>query len=121
MEVYSIMRFRTALSVAAFFFVCFTLAVWSTPLAGLDSVNANPAAETRTLSGKIASVGDAEFALEVQGGEKQGKQKFLVDGNTKVEGKLSIGAHATVEYRSEGGTNIATHVLVLASSGIQMQ
>jgi len=113
------MRFRTALSVASFFLLCFTVAVWSTPSDAKDVVKTNPAAETQTVLGKIASVGDREFSVEVREGEQQGKQKFMVDGNTKVEGKLLVGAQATVEYRSEGGINIATHVTVTPASGVQ--
>ncbi|MGB7845856.1 MAG: hypothetical protein WBL63_09600 [Candidatus Acidiferrum sp.] len=113
------MRFRTALSLATLFLFCFAVAVWSTPLDVQASVRTNPGAEMQTVSGKIASVGDAEFALEVKEGQKQNALKFLVDGNTKVEGKLSIGAQATVEYRSEDGRNIATRVSVMPASGIQ--
>jgi hypothetical protein len=32
--------------------------------------------------------------------------QFLVDDKTKVEGKLSVGTQATVEYRSNEGKNI---------------
>jgi hypothetical protein len=119
MEVFCLMRFRTALSVGAFFLLCFTVAVWSTPLEAQDSVKANPAAETQTVSGKIASIGDAEFSVEVREGERTAKRKFLIDGNTRMEGRLSVGAQATVEYRAEGDTNIATHVSVLERSGIE--
>lgn len=113
------MRFRTALSLASLFLLCFTVAVWSTPLNAQSAVRTNPTAETQSLSGKIASVGDAEFALEVRQNQKPNTVQFLVDGNTKVEGKLSIGAQATVEYRSEDGRNIATHVSVMPTSGLQ--
>jgi hypothetical protein len=119
MEDFSLMRFRTALSLAAFFLLCFTVAVWSTPLNAQSPVKANAAGETQTISGKIASVWDAEFTLEVSQNQKQNKVQFLVDGTTKVDGKLSVGAHATVDYRSEGGKNIATHVLVMPASGIR--
>jgi hypothetical protein len=119
MEVFSIMRFRTALSVAAFFVLCFTVAVWSTPLAAQDALRAGTGAETQTVSGKIVSIGDAEFSVEVREGEKRGKWKFLIDGDTKVEGRLSVGAQAIVEYRSEADTNLAIHVSLLESSGIQ--
>jgi len=120
MEAFFLMRFRTALSLAAFFMLCFTAAVWSTPWVAQDSgMNTGSAAETQTISGKIASIGDAEFYVVDREGEKPGKRKFLIDGNTKVEGRLSVGAQATVEYRSEGDTNIATHVSVLETSGIE--
>jgi hypothetical protein len=100
---------------ATFFLVCFTVAVWCTPL----SAHTNSGAERQTVSGKIASVGDAEFALEISQNQRQSKLEFLVDGNTKVEGKLTVGAQATVEYRSEAGKNIATHVSVMPASGMQ--
>jgi hypothetical protein len=113
------MRFRTALSVAAFFVLCFTVAVWSTPVAGQDTLTSSAGAETQTVSGKIASIGDAEFSVEVREGERRGKRKFRIDGNTRVEGHLSVGAQATVEYRLEGDTNVAVSVSVLETSGIQ--
>jgi hypothetical protein len=120
LEDFSIMRFRTALSLVSLFLLCFTVAVWSTPLeVQQHSVDTTPTAETQSLTGKIASVGDAEFALEVRQNQKPNTVQFLVDGNTKVEGKLSVGAQATVEFRSEDGKNIATHVSVMPTSGIQ--
>lgn len=113
------MRFRTVLSLAPLLLFCFSTAVWSTSLHARALVNTNPAAEMQSVSGKIASVGDAEFALEVRQDQKANTVQFLIDGNTKVEGKLSIGAQATVEYRSEDGKNIATHVAVVPTSGMQ--
>lgn len=44
--------------------------------------------------------------------------QFLVDDKTRMEGKLAIGAQAMVEYRSDGGQNIAVHVVVTPSSGV---
>jgi len=113
------MRFRTALTLAAFSLLCFTIAVWSTPLDAQALARTNAAAETQTVSGKITSVGDAEFSLEVKQNQKESTVQFLVDGNTKVDGKLAVGAQATVDYHSEGGRNIATHVLVTPVSGMQ--
>jgi len=114
------MRFRTAISLATFFLVCFTVAVWTTPLSAQDKVKMNPSTEMQTVSGKIASVGDAEFSLEIKANQKQDKVQFLIDGNTKVEGKLSIGAQATVDYRSVDGKNIANRVTVIPASGIEL-
>lgn len=104
---------------ATFFLSCFTVAIWSPPLKAQALVKTNSPAEIQTASGKIASVGDAEFALEVRQNQQQSKLQFLIDGNTKVEGKLSVGAQATVEYRSEAGKNIATHISVMPASGIR--
>jgi hypothetical protein len=44
--------------------------------------------------------------------------QFLIDDKTKVEGKLAVGAQATVEYRSEEGKNIAVRVIVTPTSGM---
>jgi hypothetical protein len=75
--------------------------------------------ENQSVSGQIASVGDAAFAISIKK-DKQGSQtvEFLVDDKTKVEGKLTIGAEALVEYRSDSGRNIAVHVVVTPASGI---
>jgi hypothetical protein len=112
------MRFRTALTLASFFMLCFTIAVWSAPISAQDTPKKTPAAGTKSVSGKIASVGDAEFSLEVSGNQKQGMIRFYVDGSTKVEGKLSIGAEATVDYHMDGGNNIATRVAVKPVAGV---
>jgi hypothetical protein len=114
------MRFRTILSLATLFLTLFTIAVWRDPLSAQPARGAAASAvENQSLSGKISSVGDASFALDVVK-EKRPQQtvQFLVDDKTRVEGKLAIGAHATVEYRSDSGNNIAVHVVVTPTSGI---
>lgn len=113
------MRLRTALSLASLFLLGSTVAVWSVPLNAEPSDQANTVPEAKRVSGKIASVGDAEFALEVRQDQKTHTMQFLVDGDTKVEGRLLIGGQATVEFRSEGGRNIATHVSMVPASGMQ--
>src|SRR5215475_14416957 len=64
------MRFRTALSLATLFLVCFTIASWSTAASevlGPTSMTAPP--DNQSQSGKIASIGDAAFTLEVIQGQ----------------------------------------------------
>jgi hypothetical protein len=114
------MRFRAILTLATLFMTCFTLAVFAEPFApigGAASTGRLP--ENQSVSGQIATVGDAAFAINITKG-KQGPQtvEFLVDDHTKVEGKLTIGAQALVEYRSDSGRNIAVHVVVTPASGI---
>jgi len=43
-----------------------------------------------------------------------------VDDDTKAEGKLAVGAHATVEYRSNGDKNIPVRVGVMPASGMSL-
>jgi len=112
------MRFRTALSLVTFFVVCFAVAAWTSPLpAQAASMNAAP--DAQSVAGKISSIGDAAFTLDVAKSQNSGTNtlQFLVDGNTKVEGKLSVGAQATVEYRNDSGKYIATRVVVTPASG----
>ncbi|HYY72496.1 MAG TPA: hypothetical protein VE778_02775 [Candidatus Bathyarchaeia archaeon] len=114
------MRFRTALSLASLFVVCFTVASWATPVPDrLVPDSSFPAPDNPSQSGKIASIGDAAFSLEVTNGQERKTVEFLVDDDTKVEGKLQVGAQATVEYRSADGRNIAVHVVVKRASGFK--
>lgn len=110
------MRLRTALSLVALFVVCFTLAVWRSP-ATVGISDKNPVPEIQSVSGKIAAVGDAEFTLELGSSQNPEKLKFFIDSETKMQGKLAIGANATVDYRTADGKNIATRVVVVSVSG----
>jgi hypothetical protein len=113
------MRFRTALSLAAMFIVSFAAVSLATPIpAGLVPASLLPNPGNQSQSGKIASIGDAAFSLEVTKGQERKTIEFLIDGDTKVEGKLKVGSLATVEYRSADGSNIAVHVVVTPTSGM---
>lgn len=113
------MRFRTMLSLATLFLTCFTLAVWSQPLRARPASRTAAPPENQNISGRISSIGDASFSVEVVK-ENHTKQtlQFLVDDATKVEGRLAVGSQATVVYRSDGQNNFAVHVVVKRSSGI---
>lgn len=114
------MRFRTALSLATMFVVCFTVASWATPVPDrLIPARAVPAPDNPSQTGKIASVGDGAFSLEVMKGQDRKTIEFLIDDDTKMEGKLQVGSQATVEYRSADGKNIAVHVVVTAATGLK--
>jgi hypothetical protein len=114
------MRIRTILSLATLFMACFTLAVFAQPLSAKDDGSSTSRApENQSVSGQIASVGDAEFSISItKDKQKPEMVEFLVDDGTKVEGKLAIGSQALVEYRSDGGKNIAVHVVVAPASGL---
>jgi hypothetical protein len=114
------MRFCAMLVLAALFMACFILAVFAKPRSPIGgAASTGSLSENQSVSGQIATVGDAAFAINITKG-KQGPQtvEFLVDDQTKVEGKLTIGAQALVEYRSDSGRNIAVHVVVTPASGI---
>ena len=114
------MRFRTALRLATLFVVCFIVASWATPVpARLIPTRAVLTADNPSQSGKIASIGDAAFSLELANGQERKTIEFLVDDGTKVEGKLKVGSQATVEYRSAGGRYIAIRVVVKPASAFK--
>lgn len=115
------MRFRVALCLATLFFVCFTVAAWSSPVPDrLVPNDLQPLPDNQSLSGKISSIGDAQFSLDVLKDKDVNSVQFLVDDKTKVEGKLAVGAQATVEYRSDGDKNIAVRVIVTPASGMNL-
>ena len=114
------MRFRTSLVLATLFVVCFTIAAWSAPYPILAAGHSEPTPDNQSLSGQITAVGDAEFSVQVAKNKDISTVQFMVDDQTKVEGKLAVGAQATVEYRSNEGKNIAVRVIVTPTSGMNL-
>jgi len=113
------MRFRTAVSLATLFLLCFAISVWSVPVpAEVGPFRNTP--EPSSISGTIANVNASQFTLSLNRNQNPNKLEFVIGPNTKIEGKLAIGAHATVDYRAEGQQLVATHVVVLPASGIQL-
>jgi hypothetical protein len=101
------------------FVVCFAGATWSTPSPErLWPVDLTAPPDNQSLSGKIASIGDATFSLEITKDQDKKTVKFVVDEETKVEGKLAVGSQATVEYRSDNGVNLVVRVVVTPASGV---
>src|SRR5260370_8660461 len=101
------MRFRTALCLGTLFLACFTVAAWSAPVPDrLAPSDPQPTPENQSLSGKIASINDAAFALEVPEGKDMNIVKFLGEGDPKVEGNLASGAQAPLPSRPQPGNNI---------------
>ncbi len=116
------MCFRFILTLVALFIVtvfvaCLSVAISSDALASRpDSGGFKEATERGSVSGKISAIGDASFSVDVKNSQDMVSLQFLIDDATKVEGKLEVGAQATVDYRTDEGTNIALHVVVQPSS-----
>jgi len=117
-EAYSIMRFRSALSMTGTMLLfCLTVWLWSVPVplhAALLSITPEPS----SVSGKVAAVTDSQFTLTLERNQNPNKLNFVIAPDTTIEGKLAVGAQATVDYRAEGDRLIATHIIVLPASGI---
>jgi hypothetical protein len=106
-------RFRTMLTLATLFLTCFTIAVWASPLTSQPaSRRFDPATQRRSVSGRITSIGDASFTVDVRKSQDAVTLTFFIDDNTKMDGRLEVGSIATVDYRSDDGNNIATRVVV---------
>ena len=107
------MRFRTILTLATLFLTCFTIAVWSEPLTPQPkSQPFDPATQNGSVSGKISSIGDGEFSVDVKKSQDRVMLTFLIDDATKFDGRLEVGSTATVDYRTDGRENIAVRVVV---------
>jgi hypothetical protein len=119
LEVHSIMRFRTAASIATLFMLCFTISLWSVPVSAEGGPSRN-SPEPSSVSGKIANVNTSQFTLSLNRNQNPNKLEFVIDSNTKIEGKLAIGSQATVDYRAEGQQLVATRVVVLPASEVQL-
>jgi hypothetical protein len=112
------MRFRTMLVIDAFLLLAIALAAWSKPApAPLDAL-LFPAPEAHSVSGKIAAVAESQISLDTLKNAKPDIVHFVIDENTAVEGKLTVGAQAEVDYRVDGEKMIATRVVILQASGI---
>jgi hypothetical protein len=73
-------------------------------------------AATATVSGKITAATNASLSLEVQQGGDPEARQFVINADTKIDGTLAVGAMATVEFRIDNGSQIATHVTVQPGS-----
>lgn len=111
------MRFRAILTLVSLFILtvfmaCLSVAVTSGAIASQPASSSNDATEHGSVSGKISSIGDASFSVNVTNSQKPVTLQFSIDDNTKVDGRLEVGAAATVDYRTDAGNNIALHVVV---------
>jgi hypothetical protein len=46
--------------------------------------------------------------------------QFQIGGNTQLEGTLTVGSQATVDYHTAGGKMIATRVVITPASGVSL-
>jgi len=76
---------------------------WSSPP---QSQTKQQAEQAKQVSGKVTEIGSdrRSFSLEVNDKGSKHVMQFLVDGNTQVQGRVSVGTDAVVQYQptSEG-------------------
>ena len=72
-----------------------------------QSQNNQPSANAMSATGKVSAIGSdhKSFSLEVNGGNTM---QFVLDQNTQVQGRVSTGTTATVQYqKKDDGTLLA--------------
>ncbi len=90
-----------------------------------EQTGASPARQTaqqqnqqeQTVTGKVTSIGSdrRSFSLEVDDGGSKKTMQFVLDNKTQVQGRVTEGTMAKVEYQPmEGGKNLA--IVVTAQS-----
>jgi hypothetical protein len=105
-----------------------TIGAWALPVTA-PSVSSSRAAmpaqsvQLQSASGQIANVSRNSFTLTTTGNATQGEafaqvdntsktMLFVIDDNTTVDGKLTVGANADVVYREDNGNHMAVSVTV---------
>lgn len=109
------MRFRTILTLATLLPAVLIFAVVGWPATRDLQPTSRPyhsATQSGSVSGKISAVWGDSFSVDVQKSQEPVTLKFLIDDQTKIDGKLKVGATVTVDYRSEDVNNFAVHVVV---------
>jgi hypothetical protein len=58
--------------------------------------------QAKSASGKVTDIASDKksFTLEVSDGNSKRAMQFVLDGNTQVQGKVSVGTDATVEFQT---------------------
>jgi hypothetical protein len=69
-------------------------------------------AATKSVSGKVTSIGDdrRSFVVEVDKGGSKQSMNFVLDKNSAVEGKVTTGTVVVVEYQPNGDQNLVVKV-----------
>jgi hypothetical protein len=74
--------------------------------------------QTKSTTGKVTDIASDKksFTLEVSDGNSKRAMQFVLDGNTQVQGKVSVGTDATVEFQATpDGKNLALTITPRAS------
>src|ERR1700688_1670761 len=105
------MRFRAILTLVTLFILTVFVACLSVAISS-DALASQP----HSLLKSKEATEHASFSVDVKKSQDLVTLQFLIDDTTKVEGRLEVGSIATVDYRTDEGNNIATHVVVQPSN-----
>ena len=81
---------------------------------GAQSQSDQQSAATKTVAGKVTSIGGDghSFSLDVNEGGTNQTMQFVVDKSAKVQGALRVGTPVSVEYAVKEGQNVALTITV---------
>ena len=69
--------------------------------------------QTKTAQGKVTDIASDKksFTIEVNDGSSKHTMQFVLDANTQVQGRVSVGSDATVEFQpTPDGKNLAVSI-----------
>jgi hypothetical protein len=69
--------------------------------------------QTKTAQGKVTDIASDKksFTIEVNDGSSKHTMQFVLDANTQVQGRVSVGTDATVEFQpTPDGKNLAVTI-----------
>jgi hypothetical protein len=101
-------KFLCAASLACFMVA--GIAAHARPLPQQESQPKQRNDQNKTTAGKVTDIASDKksFTLEVIDGSAKHTMQFVLDGNTQVQGKVSVGTDATVEFQpTPDGKNLA--------------
>jgi hypothetical protein len=110
------MRFRVGVTLASLFMFCFAVALWTSPAAA-RAFSETGSPELASITGKILDLSETQLTLALERDQSPTKLQFTIDQNTKIQGHLTSGAQASIDYRSDNGKLVATQIVVLPASG----
>jgi len=68
--------------------------------------------KAQSVSGTVEAIGSdhRSFTLEVGDGDAKNTMEFVLDDNSKVQGRIVAGTLVAVTYQQNGGKNVALSV-----------
>ena len=69
--------------------------------------------QTKTAQGKVTDIASDKksFTIEVSDGNAKHTMQFVLDANTQVQGRVSVGTDATIEFQpTPDGKNLAVTI-----------
>ena len=92
-------KFLCSASLAGFMLA--GIAVYARPIPQQESQPKQRNEQTKTAQGKVTDIASDKksFTIEVNDGNSKHTMQFVLDNNTQVQGKVSVGTEATVEFQ----------------------